>query len=131
MTNRYFSSALNKAASLAGKPGRLMLLISRLAVKLKEVDWSGVSRKEVKEKLFVFGRLIKAYAVGSYRDLSFKNLILIVAAILYFVNPFDLVPDLIPVTGLADDFAILLWIFKTVGAEIEKFIIWERSQLNS
>jgi uncharacterized membrane protein YkvA (DUF1232 family) len=129
MTNRYFTAALKKAASLAGKPGRLLLLLSQLAIKLKDVKWSSISRTDVKEKLFVFGRLIRAYALGTYREIPIKNLVLIVAALLYFINPLDLVPDLIPVTGLADDFAILLWIFKTVSGEIDKFISWERSQL--
>lgn len=105
------------------------MLLSRLAVKLRHVDWSSVSRKEIQEKLFILGRLVKAYAVGTYRDVPVKNLILIVAAILYFINPLDLVPDLIPVTGLADDFAILLWIFRTLSNEMDKFISWERSQL--
>jgi uncharacterized membrane protein YkvA (DUF1232 family) len=131
MINRYFTAALKKAASVAGRPGRLVLLLSQLAMKLKEVNWSSVSRIEIKDKLFVFGRLIKAYALGTYREIPVKNLVLIVAALLYFVNPLDLIPDLIPVTGLADDFAILLWIFKTLSGEIDKFISWERSQLHA
>jgi uncharacterized membrane protein YkvA (DUF1232 family) len=129
MANRYFTAALGKAASIAGKPGRLLMLISQLAVKLKHINWSSISRKDIQEKLFVLGRLVKAYASGSYRQVPVKNLILIVAAILYFVNPLDLVPDFIPVTGLADDFAILLWLFKTLSSELEKFVAWERSQL--
>jgi uncharacterized membrane protein YkvA (DUF1232 family) len=129
--NRYFTSALGKAASMASRPGRLVLLLSRLAVKLRHVDWSSVSRKEIREKLFILGRLVKAYALGAYRDVPVKNLVLIVAAILYFINPLDLVPDLIPVTGLADDFAILLWIFRTLSNEMDKFISWERSQLSA
>jgi len=116
---------------MAGKPGRLVLLLSQLALKLKEINWASVSRMEIKDKLFVFGRLIKAYALGTYREIPVKNLVLIVAALLYFINPLDLVPDLIPMTGLADDFAILLWIFKTVSAEVDKFISWERSQLQA
>lgn len=131
MMNQYFTSALRKAASFAGKPGRLLILLSQLTVKLKAVNWSSVSRADIRNKLFVLGRLVKAYALGSYRDVAVKNLVLMVAAILYFINPLDLVPDLIPVTGLVDDFAILLWIFKTLGSEIEKFISWERSQLSA
>ena len=51
------------------------------------------------------------------------------AVIIYFVNPLDLVPDIIPLSGLTDDFAVLVWVYNTVSNEIEKFLVWEKSQV--
>jgi uncharacterized membrane protein YkvA (DUF1232 family) len=56
-------------------------------------------------------------------------MLLVVAAVLYFVNPLDFLPDIIPVAGLTDDFAILLWVYGTIRQEIEKFLEWERSRI--
>jgi uncharacterized membrane protein YkvA (DUF1232 family) len=130
MKNRFFTIALEKAARMAGKPGRLMLLVSRLAMKLREVNWQNVNAASAKEKFFVLGRLVKAYAQGEYREIPWKTLLIVVAAIVYFLNPIDLLPDLIPVAGLTDDFAVLLWVYNAVGNEIDKFLLWEKSRLS-
>ncbi|HEY0742219.1 MAG TPA: DUF1232 domain-containing protein [Chryseosolibacter sp.] len=129
--NAFFDIALSKAAKLAGKPGRLLVLFSKLAMKLRTVNWNEVKKDDVKDKFFVLGRLIKAYAQGQYKAVPWKTLLIIVAAVIYFVNPLDFVPDLIPIAGLADDFAVLLWVYNAVSGEVDKFLSWERSQLPS
>lgn len=121
--------AVAKAARLAGKPGRIALLLTRLGGKLTKVNWSTVSVSTAKEKLSIFSRIASAYATGKYRDISWKSILIVLAAIIYFLNPIDLIPDLIPVLGFTDDFSVLLWVYSTVGAEIDKFIAWERSTL--
>lgn len=127
--NAFFKLALSKAAKMAGKPGRLLMLFSKLALKLKEVNWKEIKKEDAKEKFFVLGRIIKAYAKGQYKSIPWKTLLIIVAAVIYFLNPLDLVPDLIPIAGLADDFAVLLWVYNAVSGEVEKFLSWEQSQL--
>lgn len=116
---------------MAGKPGRLLVLFSKLAMKLRTVNWNEVKKDDVKDKFFVLGRLIKAYAQGQYKAVPWKTLLIIVAAVIYFVNPLDFIPDLVPIAGLADDFAVLLWVYNAVSGEVEKFLSWERSQLPS
>lgn len=127
--NRFFAHALKKAASSAGKPARLLLLLSQVALKLKEVNWRNVSVASAREKFSVLGRLIKAYALGEYRNIPWKTLLLILAAMIYFVNPIDLLPDMLPITGLTDDFGVLLWVYNSVNVEIDKFLTWEKSQV--
>lgn len=119
--------ALAKAARLAGKPGRIALLLTKLGGKLTKVDWKNVSVSTAKEKLSIFSRITSAYASGKYRDISWKSILIVLAAIIYFLNPIDLIPDLIPVLGLTDDFSILLWVYSTIGSEIDKFLTWEQS----
>ena len=116
---------------MAGKPGRLLLLLSRLGMKLREVDWKNVRVDTAREKLYVLGRLIRAYAVGDYREIPWKSILIIVAAIIYFINPIDLLPDFIPVTGLTDDFGVLLWVYSTVSDEINKFLAWENARIRN
>jgi uncharacterized membrane protein YkvA (DUF1232 family) len=127
--NQFFNSALRSAAMAMGKPSRLLVLLSRMASKLKSSNWKNVNAAATKDKFFVLGRLIKAYALGQYREVPWKTILLIVAAIIYFLNPLDLVPDLIPLTGLTDDFAVLLWVYNSVSNEVEKFLLWEQAQV--
>lgn len=129
MTNRFFEIALRRASAIAGKRTRLLIVLAQLAAKLREVNWKNVSVASAREKFLVLGRMVKAYAVGDYREVKWKNILLIVAAIIYFVSPIDLLPDLIPITGLTDDFGILLWVYNTLSAEIDKFLTWEKTRL--
>lgn len=127
--NRFFASAIRRASGTAGKPSRLLSLLSQFSTKLRGTNWQEVRAASVKDKFFVLGRLIKAYALGRYRQIPWKTLLLIVAAIIYFVNPLDLIPDIVPLTGLTDDFAVLVWVYNSVSNEIEKFVAWEKDQL--
>ncbi len=71
-------------------------------------------------------RLVRAYAAGTYRDISWQSLLILVAAVVYFVMPVDLVPDFILGLGLLDDAAILGWTLRTLSRDLERFLAWER-----
>ena len=116
---------------MTGKRGRLLMLLSQLAYKLKDANLKDVRFSSAVEKFNVLGRLTRAYATGRYRDIPWKNFLLIVAAILYFVSPIDLLPDMLPITGFTDDLGVLMWVYHTVNKEIDKFLTWEKSQLTT
>jgi uncharacterized membrane protein YkvA (DUF1232 family) len=42
------------------------------------------------------------------------SLSMIVSAVVYFVSPFDLIPDSIPVLGLVDDASVLTFVVQTL-----------------
>lgn len=128
MKNRFFEIALRQASRLAGKSGRIMVLLTRLGSKMGTVNWTVDQRMQVKEKFFTVGRLAKAYALGHYREVPWRAMLVLLAAVIYFLNPFDLIPDIVPVFGLTDDFAVLVWVYNAVGEEIEKFLRWEESK---
>jgi uncharacterized membrane protein YkvA (DUF1232 family) len=130
LKNVFFDIALNRAARLSGKAGRIMLLLAQLTKKMLTINWSTVKVATAKEKLLVFSRLSKAYASGRYRALPWKSVMTMLAAIIYFLNPVDLIPDFIPGMGLTDDFGVLLWVYNTLNAEIDKFLEWEKSTIH-
>ena len=128
MKNRFFDTALNQAARLAGKKSRILLLLAKMGAKMNRVNWSPVERQLLKDKFFTFGRFAKAYALGHYRAVPWKTMLILLAAVIYFINPLDLIPDLLPVAGYTDDFAVLIWVYKAIEGEIDKFVAWEESQ---
>jgi uncharacterized membrane protein YkvA (DUF1232 family) len=127
LRNVFFDRALNTAAQLSGSKGRITLLLGRLGKKMTSVTWNKVSVSAAKEKLSIFSRLASAYASGKYREVPWKTVMTILAAIIYFLNPLDLVPDFIPLMGLTDDFGVLVWVYNSVQGEINKFLEWEKS----
>jgi uncharacterized membrane protein YkvA (DUF1232 family) len=125
--NPFFKIALNKASKWLGKPGKVLKLVVDLSQKIRHVDWKNVKGADVKERFFTMGRLLKAYATGKYREVPWKALLLIAAAVIYFINPIDLIPDWIPGLGITDDLGILTMVYKSVSVEIDKFLEWEKS----
>lgn len=81
--------------------------------------------KDIVDYTKTFGRMVSAYRSGRYNEIPQTKIILILAALVYFVSPIDLIPDFIPVFGLIDDLGVLVWVFNTLKHEIEKFKAWE------
>jgi uncharacterized membrane protein YkvA (DUF1232 family) len=128
MKNRFFELATRQAARLLGKPGRMKTLLLQFAGKLNTVKWGDLRVQNFQDKFLVMGRLARAYVMGDYREIPWKTMLTLVAALLYFVNPLDLIPDVIPVTGLTDDFAVLVWAYNAIRLEIDKFLAWEKTR---
>jgi uncharacterized membrane protein YkvA (DUF1232 family) len=78
----------------------------------------------------VLVRLTRAYARGDYRQVSKSTIILIAAALTYFVSPIDAIFDHLPLGGFLDDAAVLAWVVSEVRAEIEAFRAWEATSVN-
>jgi len=116
-----FKTLTYRASGVLGKPKMLFKLAQKALVKAEKEDSFKSIAKGAFSSLNTLVALIKAYSNGSYRGVSKQNMILIVAAILYFITPIDLVPDFIPLFGWLDDITIMSWVIKTVGDELAKF----------
>lgn len=51
-----------------------------------------------------------------------------IAAIIYFVNPFDVIPDFIPVVGYVDDSTVIAFVINSIRKDLDDFLKWERSK---
>ncbi|GAB3642403.1 YkvA family protein [Spirosoma arcticum] len=123
LTSIFFKRANIGALKYARNSKSLFNLI-RDAVN-KSGGLSGANVAAFREQLSVVTRLLKAYASGTYRQLPWKTLIRIIAVLIYFVSPIDILPDFLPIIGLTDDIALMLWLFSGMGDDIEKFRQWE------
>jgi uncharacterized membrane protein YkvA (DUF1232 family) len=66
----------------------------------------------------VYAALILYYTLQSDK-ISAANKALIIGALGYMISPLDVVPDAIPIAGLADDLAVLLFVLKKVWTDID------------
>ena len=74
-------------------------------------------------------RLLRDYHRAEYRDISETNLHTIIAAILYFVSPFDVIPDWVPVLGHIDDAFVVSLALQSVRADLDTFMAWETARI--
>lgn len=66
----------------------------------------------------VYAALILFYTLQSDK-ISVKNKAIIIGALGYLISPLDVVPDAIPIAGLTDDLAVLLYVLKTVWTDVD------------
>ena len=83
---------------------------------------------KVQDSMIALTRMLRAWMQGDYKNISTKSIIAVVAALIYFVNPLDLIPDFIPIIGQIDDIFILGYLIKMLNKEIERFMVWEKEQ---
>jgi uncharacterized membrane protein YkvA (DUF1232 family) len=80
---------------------------------------------EVQDGLRELMRLLRAWTRGRYKEVPWKTLTVALAAVIYFVNPFDLLPDFIPLLGFTDDASVIAFVIKSIAKDIGKFRDWE------
>ena len=66
----------------------------------------------------VYAALILYYTLQSDK-ISKTNKAMIIGALGYMISPLDVVPDAIPIAGLTDDLAVLLFVLKKVWTDID------------
>ena len=76
------------------------------------------------ESLQILLRIVRARREGKY-SAPVPAISMAVAAILYFINPIDLIPDSIPVLGFVDDAAVISWVASANRNVISNFRQWE------
>jgi uncharacterized membrane protein YkvA (DUF1232 family) len=123
--NKFFEKAREKASSVLNNNDRLKQLFANSTEKLSTVNLENFKGSKFVDRIRVLIRMVKAYKRGEYRNIKLQNILLIVAALVYFVTPLDLIPDFIPITGLVDDFTVIVWVYNKVQQEIDKFMEWE------
>jgi uncharacterized membrane protein YkvA (DUF1232 family) len=97
----------------------------------------GAEKKADQHKDFLAGsldslttmfQLLGSHFTGRYRHVSKGSLISMVAGVLYFVNPMDLIPDMTPGIGFFDDMAVISFVGYMTVKELHAFRTWRRAK---
>ncbi len=90
--------------------------------------WFGSRGKSAPAALFsqvkLLWKMLGDYLSGGYRELSWGVVAAIAFAVLYVINPFDLVPDVIPVLGWIDDAAVTALVIRTLREQLRKYCFY-------
>lgn len=65
----------------------------------------------------VYAALILYYTLQS-KDVSIKDKGMIIAALGFLISPIDAIPDAIPIVGLSDDLAVLLYVLDKIWVDV-------------
>ena len=67
----------------------------------------------------VYAALILFYTLQSDK-VSLKDKAIIIGSLGYLISPLDVVPDAIPIAGLGDDMAVLIFVLQKVWGEVSE-----------
>ncbi len=124
LDSKYFKEALQKGEEIIQKDQLgLLNLIKRALQKVTETASNSnlTVVKLLNHYVVLFSQLVKAYIQGTYRKLPAIALAKIAAVLIYFISPFDFIPDVLPIIGFTDDLALVLWVGKSIKNELDEF----------
>ena len=125
--NPNFKKYQAKAAKVLEDNDRVQNLLNTTSEKLKSILASNDKLKQFSDTIYLLIRMMKAQFSGDYSEFPWRTLMLMVGALIYFVTPFDLIPDFIPALGFTDDISIVYWVYTSIQEDIEKFEAWENT----
>ena len=114
----------DKAATFLEDGGKMDQLLEQVEKKLETVPKAGVYLAEVPRMI----ALLKDYIQKDYTETPKKSLIFIVAALLYLINPKDLIPDKYIGIGLLDDAAVVAACIALTKKDLDAYDAWKEAK---
>ncbi|MDT0642372.1 YkvA family protein [Zunongwangia sp. F363] len=110
-------------------------------IKDGDVEVAANSQKEVSEKILNSGMLkkyseivklmfgmLQDYRKGVYSSVPWFTIAATAFAVLYILNPMDIVPDFIPGLGYVDDFAVMTIGLRFIETDLHKYLDWKLAE---
>jgi uncharacterized membrane protein YkvA (DUF1232 family) len=120
ISDKQARDALETAAKRV-KPADVEKLVEREHdVNAKVKDVPGKFMKLVNQVKLLFS-MIRDYWKGEYKDVPWSTIAAAVGALVYFLSPVDMIPDVIPVIGYIDDAAVVALAVKFVQDDLRKY----------
>jgi len=108
------------AEKLLQDKDKIEAFLQRLETKLELIPLAGSTLANIP----VLVSLVRMYIKKEYDAIPIGTIIAIVAALIYFVSPIDILPDSIPLIGYFDDAAVVAACWKLVGSDVSEYIKW-------
>lgn len=93
----------------------------------KKADDKKGSLTEIWDNFQLLLELVSAWRNGEYRKIPTGSIVTIIASIIYFVSPIDLMPDFLIGLGIVDDAAVIGFVLKQITTDLENFKIWKEN----
>lgn len=76
----------------------------------------------------LFWDLLCDYKSGAYKEVPWKMIAAIVFSIGYLLMPLDVIPDVLPIVGFADDITVFGFVLAGFAAELDSYRNWKQSR---
>lgn len=112
----------NEAEEYLEDPEKTLEFLKKVLEKLDGIPVVG----QVLGDIPLLCMLVKDYVTGEYKEIPLPSVVGILAALLYFFSPVDLIPDFIPVAGYLDDMAVISFAVAAVNNDLQEYRNWKK-----
>ena len=117
---------IQKAQGIIDDPSQIDSLLQQLQDKLQTVPGTVANAFG---NVPLMAQMVKSYVTREYTEVSPKVVISLVSAFLYLVKKDDLIPDNVPILGMADDVAVAAIAMAINEPELKAFAQWREQNM--
>ena len=119
-----YDESRKAADNLARNPDQLGKFLVHLEEKLQNIPKIG----SILASVPVMVSMVRSYYKKEYTLLPIGTLVGILAALVYFVSPVDIIPDTIPGIGYLDDALVVAVTMSFIKADVDTYKEWRDKQ---
>ena len=120
----FLNTCLQKAEEFIRDEDKLESLLEQLEKKLKTVPVAGGALSYIPALI----SLVRSFVKREYRKVPVATLLAIVATLLYWLAPMDVLMDIIPGIGFVDDAAVIAGALSMVKKDLNEYMMWRCSK---
>jgi uncharacterized membrane protein YkvA (DUF1232 family) len=125
LLKHYYPQTSEKVDQLLASNKLFKNLITKVYSKLEE---NVQNYADVSVRLIELTKMLEAWRKEEYSDISYVNVSIATFILIYYVSPYDVIPDFIPFVGRLDDEWILKNGLNILDVELQKFEHWKTAQ---
>lgn len=99
--------------------------IAKVTQRAQDIENKLPHLKKVFEQAKIMLSMVKDYWSGNYREVPYWAISAVALALLYVLNPVDVIPDVLLGVGYLDDATVVAFCLKLVQREVERYQQWQ------
>ncbi|MBE2283650.1 MAG: DUF1232 domain-containing protein [Prosthecobacter sp.] len=107
------------------------LSIEKVNQRAQDIEGKLPKLKTLFEQGKIMLGMVQDYWKGNYREVPYWAIAAVALALLYVLNPVDIIMDVVPGIGYLDDATVVAFCLKLVQKELEKYQQWSAAQKQS
>ena len=118
-----------KAKELIDNPEKVSKVLEKATSLCDNLGELRIIGKHFKEASLVCN-MLNDYICRRYTKIPTATVITLLAAVLYFVSPIDIIPDFLPLIGHLDDMIVFGFVTDAAKADLKKYEKWKKENEN-
>lgn len=116
-----------KAKKLLDNPEKVSAVLEKAIALCDDLSYLRIIGKHFKEASLVCN-MLNDYICKRYTKVPVATVITLLAAVLYFVSPLDIIPDFLPLIGHLDDMIVFGFVTDAAKVDLKKYEKWKNER---